>query len=335
MRCWAASLKTKLVALLLAASVFALACGGGAEANPERLVPAGSNLIAKVDVAGILDSDAVASVIASFPMDEADPQSLDELLEQAASETGIDFRQISQSVAFFDLSRMDDFGGIIIKGAFDEAAIVEALEEQGSSVDTLAYKGRQVHSFDGGDETSLAFLEGDNVVLGTMEGVKAVIDVQEGDLQGVSGAVPDALDELGQGLLSLAVEIPREDLQDQLSDLVDIPLGDTPFLEDGGLALPAILEPLQDIELLGLAVAQNGQNLALRVNLHFGSEDSASSAGDFLEGTLTLLSGLVPDDDVQELLENLEVSTAGSVLTLRFEATASEIERLVEGLEDF
>ena len=325
---WPINLSTKLVALALAISIFTVACGGGTETNPQKLIPEGSNLIAQVNVAGILSSDAVTSVAASLILgqNEGDCQSLDNLLDWAIATTGIDFRQVSQVAVFFDVSRTDDFGAFIAKGTFNEVAIVEALEgSEGGSMSTSVYKGRRVYSFDGDtDEPSLAFLEGDILVLGTVEGVRAVIDVQEGDRRRVSGAVPDALADLGHGLLSLAVEVPSEELPDELSDL-----GDIPFLGESSQGLSAILEPLQDLEILGLAVAQNGQILILRVNLDFASEDSASSVAKVLEGILTLATGLIPDDEIRELLENLEVTTDDNRLTVRLEVTASEIGGLI------
>ena len=324
----AIGLVTRPAAVFIAVSIFLVACGGGGETNPERLVPEGANLMGKINVAGILASDVLESPLANLLMGENDPQSLDELFDQAMSETGIDVRQISQAVVFSDVSRTDDFWGVIAKGAFDEVVIVKALEKQeGRSMDTSVYKGRRIHSFGDYDETSLAFLDGEHLVLGTQEGVRAVIDVQDGHGERVSGPLPDALDDLGPGLISLAAETP-EGLQDQLSDLGDIPL-----LGDGSQGVPAILGPLEDFELLGLALSQNGQILILKANLDFASEDSASYVGEFLEGGLVLVSGLIPDTDVRELLENLEVSAIGSRLSIRLEMTASEIERLVEGLE--
>ena len=326
MRRWPVNLMTKLIALVLAISIFAVACGGGTETNPEKLIPEGSNLIAQVNLAGILSSDAVASVVASLQeKDDSDPPSLDELFDQAIGATGIDFRQVSRLVFFGDVSRDDEFPGLILKGTFNEVAILEVLARLEGKPSTSVYKGRRVYGPDGDAEgPSLAFLEGDILVLGTIEAVRAVIDVQEGDRRRVSGAVPDALADLGHGLLSLAVEVPSEELPDQLSDL-----GDIPFFGDSSQALSAILEPLQDLEILGLALAQNGQILILRVNLDFASEDSASSVGNVLNGILTLASGLIPDAEVRDLLENLEVSSDGSRLTLRLEVAASEIGSLV------
>ena len=127
MRRWPVNLMTKLIALVLAISIFAAACGGGTETNPEKLIPDGSNLIVQVNLAGILSSDALASVVTSLQKDEVDPQSLDELFDQGIGATGIDFRQVSRLVFFGDVSRDDEFTGLILKGTFNEAAILFAI----------------------------------------------------------------------------------------------------------------------------------------------------------------------------------------------------------------
>ena len=323
---WLFNLMTKLAALVLAISIFGVACGGGTETDPARLIPQGSNLIGQVNVAGILSSDAVTTVLASLPEDEGDPQSVDKLLDQAFNVTGIDFRRVSRLVFFGDISRQDDFIGLIAKGTFDEAAIVEAVERAfGKSSGTSENNGRRVYNFgDTTDDPTLAFLGGNNLVVGTGGAVQAVIDVQDGERQRVSGPVRDAFDDLGQGLLRLAVEVPREELPDQLADL-----GDIPFLGDAGQGLSAILGPLQDLEILGWALAQNGQILILRANLDFANEDSASTVSDLLEGILKLASGLSADTNIRELLESVELRTDDHRLTIRLEMTQSDLGRLV------
>ena len=329
MRRWHTIRVAKLVAMALAISIFTFACGGGKETIPIKLIPEGSNLIAEVNLTGILVNDALETVFASLPTDDGDPQSLDNLLDEAIGVTGVDFRQVSRLVFFADVSRENEFGGLIAKGTFDEAAVVEAVERAlGNPIRTSENNGRRVYNFgDAPEDPSLAFLEGNSLVLGTDEAVRAVIDVQDGERQRVSGSVRDAFNDLGLGLLGLVVEVPKEELPDQLSDL-----GDIPFLGDTVEGLPDAFAAIQDLELVGLSVAQNGQIVILRVNLDFASEDSASSVGNVLEGILKLASGLIPDAETREVLESLEVATNGSRLTIRLKVAASDLGRLVSSI---
>ena len=329
MRRWHTIRVAKLVAMALAISIFTLACGGGKETVPLKLIPEGSNLIAEVNLTGILASDALATVFASLPADEGDPQSLEKLLDEGIGVTGVDFRQVSQLVLFADVSRENEFGGLIAKGTFDEAAVVEAVVRAlGNPIRTSENNGRRIYNFgDAPDDPSLAFLEGNNLVLGTDEAVQAVIDVQDGERQRVSGSVRDAFNDLGLRLLGLVVEVPKEELPDQLPDL-----GDIPFLGGASEGLPDAFAAFQDLELVGLSVAQNGQIVILRVNLDFASEDSASSVGNVLEGIFKVASGLIPDAETREVLESLEVATNGSRLTIRLEVAASDLGQLVSGI---
>lgn len=222
---------------------------------------------------GILASDALETFFASLPTDEGDLQSLDKLLDDGIGVMGVDFRQVSRLVFFADISRDDAFGGLIAKDTFDEAAIVEAVKRAlGNPIRTSDNKGRRIYNFgDALDYPTLAFLEGNNLLLGTDEAVRAVIDVQDGEGQRVSGAVRDAFNDLGKGIFSLVLEVPGDELPDQLSDL-----GDILFLQDTVEGLPDAFTAIQDLQIFGLAMAQNWQILILRVNLDFASEDSAS-----------------------------------------------------------
>ena len=338
MRWWRTEYVTLLVALALAAGVFAVACGGGKETDAVKLVPAGTNLIAQANLRGILASDGLASIFGAFSdnmsQDEGDPQSLDELLDEAMAETGVDFRQFAQVVIFADISRNDEFVGLIVTGTYDEAAIVAAIERGAEGpVGTSDYKGRRVYSFDGDpDQPSLAFLGDDTMVLGSAEAVRAVIDVQDGDRQRASDSLLEAFDDLGRGLLfRLELEVSVDDLLGQVLDL-----GGVPFLGDGlgnGIeGLPGALGALRDLKLLGLALGQNGQILILRANLDFAGAASASAIGDFLDGIVKLAGGLSPDQQTRELLDGLQISRNGSRLTIRLEATGSELGGLVTGV---
>ena len=312
-----------LVALVLFAGTVALGCGGGKETEPEKLIPAGSNLIAQANLQGILASDGLASIFDAIPKSEDDPQSLDQLLDEAIAETGVDFRRFSELVFFADVLREEEFLGLIAHGTFEEAVIIAALEKLADGPAVISdYKGHQLYTFDGGpdDGAVLTFLEEDNLVLGSVESVHAVIDVQEGDRDQVSGALRDAFNDLGPGLFRIEVEFPADDLQDQL-----VHLGDIPFLGEDIENLPAALGALQELELIGFALAQNGQILIPRINLDFASEDSARSVGNLLDGLVKLGAAFVPDPEVADLLNQIQVKQEKSRLTIRLEIAGVEL----------
>lgn len=327
--------------LALAIGTLAASCGGDKETSPRNLVPEGSNLISEVNLAAILASPGLATSIDAVPKSDDDPQSLDELLDEAYSETGIDIRQVSQLVFFRsgfpvflshdgeNSSQAEPLLGIIVKSALDEAVVIAAMEKMsGPSISTSDYKGRSVYrpEVDGEElfqRPALAFLDGDILVLGTAGAVQAVIDVQEGDRDRLSGPVRDAFNGLGSGLVRMQLDVSSLDLE-----------GMIPLLEASVEVLPGVLNELLDVNLLGLSLTQNGQILVLRVNLDFANEDSAATMGDLLEGLIKVASGLVPNEAAKKLLGLVEVSRNKARLTLRLEAPASLVAELASNLAD-
>ena len=328
MRYWLRHRMAIFLALVLLAGLASFACGGGKETKSEKLVPEGSTLIGSIQVEQLLSDLDLNSIYQTLPMDEGDPQNVDQLLDEAMVQTGIDIRKVSHATLFADISRPNDYFGIIVNGSFDEDAVVAALQKTGeASMTATEYKGRQVHMSEGDqDQGALAVLEGENLVAGTLEAVRAVIDVQEGNRDRASGELPDALDDLGDGSIRLVLEVPSDALQDQL------PLGDIPFLGGGVEDMPAVLGALQDLALAGLAVDLDGEDLKLRVVLDFDGEDSASAFGSFLDGILSLVTGLAPDAETRALVEQLSVEVDGAGVVISLEVAVSDLSRLLGDL---
>jgi hypothetical protein len=317
-----------LLGLVLLAGLASFACGGGKEIDTEKLVPEGSSLIGSIQFEKILNDVDLESIYQALPVDGGDLQTIDQLLNEAMAQTGVDFRKISHATFFADVSRPGDFLGIIVRGSFDEDAVVAALQAAGEAPLTATdYKGRRVHSAeDDQDQGALVVLEGDNLVVGTLEAVRAVIDVQDGDRDRASGEVQAALSDLDDGLIRLVLEVPSGALQDQL------PLGDIPFLGDSVENLPAVLGAVRDLALVGLSLDQDGQDLKLRVTLNFGSADSATVFGNFLDGILKLVSGASPDAQTRELVERLQIDVDGDGVAISLEIAVAELSQLFSDL---
>lgn len=328
MRYWHGRRVVILLSLALFIGLASFACGGGKETKSEKLAPEGSSLIGSIQVEEFLNDLDLDSIYGALPVDQGDPQSVDQLLDEAVLQTGIDFRKVSHATFFADISRFDEFFGVIVSGSFDEDAVVAALQDAGQDPLTASdYKGRQVHaSEDDQDPGALVVLEGDNLVVGTLEAVKAVIDVQDGDRDRASGEAWDAFNDLDDGLIRLVLEVPSDVLQEQL------PLDDIPFLGGGVENLPAVLSAFQDLALIGLALDQDKQNLKLRVILDFDNADSATEFGDFLDGILKLAAGFSPDAQTSELLNRLEVDVDEARVEISLEVAVSELSRLLGDL---
>ena len=189
--------------VLVAAMVFSLlaaGCGSSSSSNngddglkPEELIPAGSNLIGDIHLTELLDNELLKSVFESLPFDSDDPQSVDDLLDRAALETGVDFRAFTYGIFFGDTARLDDgeYFGLIAEGTFDQRALLLAIERAGKTKILIeTYKEHTLHIPEADpDSAVLTFLSENVLVLGSPSAVRAVIDVHEGDLERTSGDV--------------------------------------------------------------------------------------------------------------------------------------------------
>ena len=204
---------TMLAAIGSVLAILSMACGGGKETDPVKLLPEGSTLIAHLNLSGLLASDASTSFIDGLPLDEDEPQTLEEVLDEGMTETGVDFRQISQVSFFTDPLRDEEFTGIIASGDFNEVVLISSIRAASDSpLSTSDYRGRKLYSSeDDSDSFTLAVLEGDVLVAGTAEAVRAVIDVQDGNRDRLSGGTMDAFNDLGLGLIRLQADLSSSD----------------------------------------------------------------------------------------------------------------------------
>ena len=313
----------------------AAACGGGQESSPEKLIPDGSNLIAHVNVTGLLASDGLLSLVSDATEDLEEPLNVDDILQEALSETGIDIRQFSQAVLFADTGRGEEFAAVIAKGVFDELALISSLRNavEGRLV-SAPYKDNLIYSVeDNSDTPSISILEDGILLAGTAEAVRAVIEVQQGDRERVSGALIEAFNDLGGGVLRLEAAVPADLLAESLPFLsASIPfLGDSLSGEGAGGLFGAV-ESLGDLELVGLTLAQNGQIFILRANLDFANEESAESIRGLLSGLITLGSSLSPSPEITELLGKLEVARRDDQVSIRLEMDGPEFAGLLSNL---
>ncbi len=330
-------LRTKGLAAILVligiVSMLAAACGGEQETSPEKLIPDGANLIAHVNLTGLLANNGLLSLVSTVNADQENPKGIDDFLEEALRETGVDLRQFSQAALFIDTGRSGEFSGLIAKGNFDELALITSIRS--ASDDRLvsdSYKDILIYSpEDISGAPSISVLEEGILVVGTVEAIQAVIDVRRGDRDRVSGELVEAFNGLGGGLLRLEVAVPADFLTE---GLVSFFIATVPFLRDvfsgeGASGLFGAVEGLRDLDFVGLALAQNGQIIILRANLEFASQESAEAISGLLGGLITLGTSLSPDPSLTGLLEKLEVGLDDAQVSIRLEIQEPEFANLI------
>ena len=315
------------LSLVLFLALVLAACNGGTQVSQQldldRLIPQQANFIAKVRVGEILRDLDFYSFYDRAPKGSGDPPSLEDLLDLALGETGVDLREFESAIIFGDVSREDEFVGAMAKGRFEQATLLAALEEHGEiKLVSKVYKGQEIHVGDtGGRPLALGFLSDQVLLIGTVPAVQAVIDVRVGDQPPASGKVVDRLERLGDPLFKMALAVPPEALAKLQEEM-----------GDGAGFMPIAFEAVRDLEVVTLVVDRPGADLKIEAQLNFTNLDSAAEIGNTLIGFLALAKGFSPDVQTQELLQKLEIAVEGGTINIRFQAPLADLKEVASGL---
>ncbi len=312
----------KRVTLLVLGLVLVLASTVGCgvrEPGVMELIPEGANLIANIQVSKIINDPDLGNAYNTMEKDPGQPPTFEEALDELVEEIGIDLRDISQAVVFADISTMEqvDYIAVIVEGTFDEQQLIGDIQlRTGEIFTTSDHRDYQIYS-DETEDTFIAFLSNSMLVTGTMAAVKHTIDVSEGDRKQVSGVLLDTYNGLGDALVKLAVELPEEARGAFPEEIIpgDIPISSGFFT---------------DIDILGFALNKEAETIAIQINAHFLSADSARDAKNTLSGVISLFRGIIEAPELKELLGSIEVSITDSNVIIAFETTISELEHLAE-----
>ena len=293
---------TRFVAALVVLALTLAACGGEEEKGVLQSIPADAVLLGSVQLQrALLDKDIEESFaqLAGF-VDSDDATTLDEALEEAQKESGIDFKAV-QEVLFFASELADaDFeeaeGAAFSRGAHDQTAILAAAEAEGP-VELTTYKGQELHT--SSDNETFAFLTEELFVLGSLEGVKAVIDVRAGDAKALSGELRDSFTAMGDPLLKLVFLPPAGLLEEALAGVGEFGVGD----------LPIDLSLFTQFRSLGFSVDKAGEELAFELTLGYPEETQASDAQEGLGGLLSFVKVSSDSPELSEFLDKVEVTS--------------------------
>ena len=315
--------------VLVVAALAALGCQPAAAPRPTSFVPEGVDFIGGVELARVLGDPDLKEFYESVAKDGDDPATFEAALAKVHAETGIDVTQFSR-LTFFGSSSGEQ-AAAVVEGSFVQADLLKAIEQAfDTQASTSQHNGHDLHVFSvddspdnlgefpvdlGDEEAALAFLDAQTLVVGHTDMVRQVIDVFEGDRDGASGSVMDAYEALGDSLVRFVVEVPS----DVLGDLDDRPLG-----------LPFDVEAFSDIQLVAIEVDKDGGEIKATVSMEFGTSASAAQAGDTIDGFLKLARGLLPDEEIRDVLKGLEVATIGKKVKIDFEITVDRLRELAE-----
>jgi len=284
-----------------------------------ELVPQDANLIANVQVSKIINDQDLRDAYDKAEKEPGQPQTAEEALNELVRETGIDLRDFSEAVIFADMTTMnvEEYLGMIVEGTFDKKQFIDNIEEKAEMDFTVSdYKGYKLYT-DEEEEFGIAFLSDRTLLLGTTKAVKDAIDVSKGDREPVGGIILDTYNRLGDALVKVAFEFPKE----ARKALTEEPVPGE---------IPISLEPFADMDILGFALNKEADTITAQIDSHFLSMDSAQDAKDTLSGAISLFKGMSTDQQMKELLGKIEVDITDSWVNINFEITLPEIEELTE-----
>jgi hypothetical protein len=314
-----------------------LGCGGEETSTtiitPAELVPQKANMIGNIDLSQILEDEDITALYEAMPVEPGDPQTLDEALDLAIGEIGLDLMDFREGLIFGEISEATgdmDYGGIAVKGTFEESDLIASI---GSGIDeeftTISYKGYEIYT-DSDEEMGIASLGSDAFVIGPMEAVEDAIAVKEGDQPAISGKLLDTYNDLADGLVKVAMLVPPGAIEEGLQEFA------------GELPLELPLDALTNLDTVGITLAKEEQSMTASLKLCFTDSDSAEAVEGLISSAISMIGMIeVPEEglgiteekileQVRELLNKIEVDTTDSCLTVSLELTLAEIEDLIE-----
>ncbi len=308
-----------IIAVVVTLSMLVVGCNGaGGVGNPIELIPGDSDVMVYVDLSMIEEQEDLESLYGSSGMLPADPETAEDVLEI--------LQGLQEMWVFADLegaTALEAYAGMLVKGDFVENDLVAEIEAaMEADFTTVEYKSYEILTDETG-ESALVFLSGDTFVVGSMDAVEDAISVKEGDEPAVGGKLLSTYNSLSSADMRMAMIVPP--------GVIDEGLGDGM----GGLELPG-MESLADMETLGLTVDESGGDLAMEARMCFTSEDSAQDVYDLIEFVVDLLEmGAEDSPELQELVDNINLSQSGSCVNFSVEVSESQAEELMEGLGGF
>ena len=290
-----------------------------------ELVPQDANLIANIQVSKMINDQDLKNAYDKTKKRPGQPQTAEEALNEFTKKTGIDLRNFSQAIVFADITTLKQarYLGVIAEGIFNEKQFIDNIKDKaGKEFTTSDYKGYKLY-VDKKEEFGIAFLSDRALLLGTTKAVKDAIDVSKGDRRQVSGIILDTYNRLGDALIKFAFELPEE-ARKALTTQKPAPI-----------TIPVSLEPFANIDIVGFALNKEAESITIRINPHFTSTDSARDAKNTLSGAISLLKVMLQVPEIKALLGKMEVSVTDSWVTIAFEITTSEMERLIETFQRY
>jgi len=296
-----------LAVLVVVAFAFGLV---GGEPTIVDQVPDSADGVLRIDP-GILDDPASAGVLtaglAALGYPRMDPG---EAMGTFESRTGLSLSAVDDVAAFGRYSAGGGldvrYAGVIVHANWSGTDIRDALgRTRGVEYETATVNGHTVYQpaiEDVARAPTIGVLADGEFVIGTPLSVDDAIAVAEGEADSLSGPVRSSLSGTGDGLVTGAAAMPREQIE-----AFDA--------RTGGLTR------LGSIRAVAGTYDTEGDVISITVRLRASGTEAAHDVTDVARGGVPIIASTVDNETVAKTLRAVTVDREGSTVTLRLETS--------------
>lgn len=222
--------------------------------------------------------------------------------------------------------KMEDKGGVIATGRFDEKRIVKYFKEESrNEFEETTYRGYTIFSAkDHEDNPDMVFLDARAVVVGSPVWVRAVLDRAKGDSESV----------MKNPAMAQQIEKVREG--NQLWGVVNLADSDGQWARDLKKKSPfSGTESLKNIQSL-VFFTQVGEKADMHVRGNFTTAEEASLLAETVTGFKAMAKLMMADDrEAIDLLNEIKIAAEGETLEISARLDRKFMDKLKEKKETF
>ena len=303
-------------------------------------IPSGVQLVASVDINSLMEEERVNELIetgqgklSKYDSDYDIPEDYQSIVKRIKEKIGLSLEELESVTLFGKFPKDSDeflaggYGAALVQSQWEEEEIVDALENITVNLTKKTYKEFTVYKLSCEDclssdleidrNPTLAILSDGFYAIGSVEAVHDVIDTVKGDRESFDGDLRSDFEQLGDGQIRLAIEIPSREISEMES------------IEGIGL------KGLAKVELSAGVLSIDGSDISIKARLRTSDTDSAKEIHDSLNGVMGLAKAMIGSQDFKEELGKVSIDRDGVVVIVDYETSIEEFSSMIQDLQSF
>lgn len=292
-------------------------------------VPNESNVVVYAD-SGVVDSPTTEKV-ANHVINKSPNQNktYSEILNNASEESDVDLEKIQSGTIFGNVSpdyesvqRDSAYFGVIMETEFSEERFVEIIKnesEEDGNLTQETYNGHTIHIIESertseyNDDPVYIGVLSDNgrFVIGTENAVKDSIDTVKGDKEELSGDLREHLESKEDSHITFAYDLPEEN-----SPGDDVIMNKTDIMS-------------------GAYYTENSDTMGLSITVQTDNQNSSDIIQRQIDGGLATVEQRADNETVKSHVRKVNVGLEDTRVTIDYETSVAEFNKLVDYLYDF